>query len=133
MTDPKPYDEQTAPLTKRERLTAWLNGDVKRKQTIGPYAILALGVLAGFWFTARTSSAASQGQVDASARTACYGRIDSRDQLRGVFIALYSRLEVTFPEAPLIADLRADLDDQYPELDPASCEVAPYQPVPVVG
>lgn len=136
MTTPTVFDDQPnhdEKLTIRDRISQWLNGEVKRKQTIGPYAFLALGVIAGFWFTARTSSSQSQSQVDASAKTSCLARVDSRDQLRGVFIALYSRLEVTFPEQPLIGDLQDDLDAQYPALDAASCQLHPFQPRPIGG
>lgn len=45
-------------------------------------------------------------------------RVESRDQLRGVFGRLYDRLDLTFPDEPVLDDLRGDLDTLYPPLDP---------------
>lgn len=45
-------------------------------------------------------------------------RVDGREQLRGVFLSLYDRLDETFPSTPVVVDLRHDLDALYPALDP---------------
>lgn len=119
--------------TIRRRMTEWLDGDVKRRQVIGPYVIGALGILAGFWFTADQSDRATARQIEASATTSCLARVDSRAQLRGVFIDLYARLEAEFPESALIGDLRAALDASYPALDPQACATDPFQLTPTPG
>lgn len=63
-------------------------------------------------------------------RSRCEQRVESRDQLRDVFLATYDLISELNPDSEFAVLAAALLDDQYPSLDAADCPLLPPRPIP---
>jgi hypothetical protein len=59
----------------------------------------------------------------------CEQRVDSRDQLRGVFLSIFDLIEERSPRSDFVVDATARLDIDYPPLSVDDCPVIPTPPI----
>jgi uncharacterized membrane protein YsdA (DUF1294 family) len=110
-------------MTRRLRQTLnWLDQPTltRRRWTIG--VNLALIVLFfGGGFGMFTYMSDQRADVERSAFATCVTRVGTRSDLRGVLIGIFDAIDERNPGGETVADLRVQLDENYPPLRVEDC------------
>lgn len=93
----------------------------KRKWTYGvttTLVALSLGASGGAYRYVQNRDADFEAQTERQ----CLSRVDSRTEIRGMFLTVFDVIEESAGPSTTLTAARSRLDERYPELSPASCE-----------
>ena len=108
-----------------DTISAYGNRTVKVKWVVPAYlliALIAFGLREQALNYAEDKVAAAAADVAATELQSCLRRVESRDEIRGMFLTTFDVIEQTMGRSsPALAAARVRLDERYPQLDPAAC------------